>query len=315
ANMPAKSALSPFLMCGNRAKQARYLHLDTGPHGRRDRHPIDVVALSPGRFGFLHSVRKGLDVLDQLVLRERGLANTGLPVSRFPNADLDRPAFGALYRIGDVHCHRANLRVRHDATWTKHLAQTADEWHQIRSCDATVEVNLSLADLLDQILRADYIGAGRFGLIGLGAAREHADAQGAARSVGQGDDAAHHLVRMCWIDPEIHGNLDRLVELRLGPFFHQFDRFRDRIRLLAIDALTNGLRAFSDCHRCYSVTVRPIERAGPSIIFIAASTPSQFKSFIFCSAISRTCFLLTWPTASQPGVFEPLCNLADFFRK
>jgi len=39
---------------------------------------------------------------------------------------------------------------------------------------------------------------------------------------------------------------------------------------------------------------------------IAASIVSQFKSFIFCSAISRTCALVTEPAMSRPGVFEPL---------
>ena len=117
------------------------------------------------------------------------------------------------------------------------------------------------------------------------------------------------------IDAEIHRDLDGLVEFRLGALLHQLDRFRDRIGLVAIDAFARGLGAFSECHDRYSATVRPIERAEPSIIFIAASIVSQFRSFIFCSAISRTCFLVTSPTISRPGVFEPLSSLAAFFRK
>src|SRR6478609_4913034 len=117
------------------------------------------------------------------------------------------------------------------------------------------------------------------------------------------------------IDAEVHRDLDGFVELRLGALLHELHRLGDRIGLLAIDTLAGLLRAFSDCHGCYSVTARPIERAEPSIIFIAASTVSQFKSFIFCSAISRTCFLLTCPTGSRPGVFDPLSSLAAFLRK
>src|ERR1700682_84603 len=45
----------------------------------------------------------------------------------------------------------------------------------------------------------------------------------------------------------------------------------------------------------------PMERAEPSIMLIAASIVSQFKSFIFCCAISLTCAFDTCPTGSRPG--------------
>ena len=51
-----------------------------------------------------------------------------------------------------------------------------------------------LLHLLDQVLGADHVGAGGLRFVGLGAAREHADAQRAAGAVRQVDDAAHHLV-------------------------------------------------------------------------------------------------------------------------
>src|ERR1043166_4889755 len=117
------------------------------------------------------------------------------------------------------------------------------------------------------------------------------------------------------IDAEIHRDLDSFVEFRLGALLNELDRLSDCIGLLAINTLAGLLRALSDCHGRYSVTERPIERAEPSIIFIAASTVSQFKSFIFCSAISRTCCLVTLPTGSRPGVFEPLSSFAAFLRK
>jgi hypothetical protein len=58
-----------------------------------------------------------------------------------------------------------------------------------------------------------------------------------------------------------------------------------------------------------------MERAEPSIIFMAASTLLQLRSFIFFSAISRTCVLVTAPTLSRPGAFEPDCRPAAFLRK
>ena len=42
---------------------------------------------------------------------------------------------------------------------------------------------------------------------------------------------------------------------------------------------------------------------------------SQLRSFIFFSAISRTCALVTWPALSRPGAFEPDWILAACLRK
>src|SRR3954449_9878896 len=56
----------------------------------------------------------------------------------------------------------------------------------------------------------------------------------------------------------------------------------------------------------YPATSRPIERAEPSTIFMADSIESQLRSFIFFSAISRTCALVTAPALSRPGGLAPL---------
>ena len=42
---------------------------------------------------------------------------------------------------------------------------------------------------------------------------------------------------------------------------------------------------------------------------------SQLRSFIFFSAISRTCALVTLPALSRPGAFEPDWILAACLRK
>src|SRR5208337_2602300 len=115
------------------------------------------------------------------------------------------------------------------------------------------------------------------------------------------------------IDAEIHRHFDGLVELRLGALLDHLHGFRERIELLAIDPLARLGRAFSK--RAHAFTSSPIERADPSIMRIADSIVSQFRSFIFCSAISRTCALETEPAISRPGVFEPLSIFAAFLRK
>ena len=170
----------------------------------------------------------------------------------------------------------------------KHFAEAADQTHHVGRGDAAVEVDLTGVDLLDQVLRADHVGAGGLGLVGLGAAREHADPHRASGAVRQRHHAADHLVGMLGIDAEVHRDLDGLIELRLGPLLDHLHGFRERIGLGGVDAFTGSFCALSDCHCPYPFTSRPIERAEPSTIFMAASMVVQFKSFIFCSAISLT---------------------------
>ena len=125
-----------------------------------------------------------------------------------------------------------------------------------------------------------------------------------------------NLVGVARVDAEIHRHLDRLVELGLGPILDHLDRFVDRIKLGAINAFAELFSSFSEiCHGPYSATVMPMDRADPATMRIAESTLSQFKSFIFCSAISRTCAGVIEPATSRPGVFEPLSSLAAFLMK
>src|SRR6202043_1464783 len=160
-------------------------------------------------------------------------------------------------------------------------------------------------DFFHQILGPDDVSSRSLRFFRLGAACEHADAQGASRSVRQGHDATHHLVGVTRIDPEIDRQFDGLVELRLGALLDHLDRIDERIKLFAINALAGLLQTFSDCHDRYPATSTPIERAEPSTIFMAASMVSQFRSFILASAISRTCALVTAPALSRPGSLEP----------
>src|SRR6266404_5354678 len=109
--------------------------------------------------------------------------------------------------------------------------------------------------LLDEIFGAHYVGASGFGLISLGTAREHSYADAAARAVRQVYDAPHHLIGVARIDPEIHRDLDRLIELRLRPLFDHLHRLFQRIKLGAVDALADGSGTLSELdHGAYPAT-------------------------------------------------------------
>ena len=138
--------------------------------------------LAPGRPRLLHRVGERHDVLDQLVGGKRGLADAGLNDAGLLGAKLDRAALGALDRVGDVHRHRADLGIGHQAARTQNLTEAADQRHQIRRGDDPIEIDGAALNFLHQVLGADDVGAGGFGLIGLGAAGKYRYPHRAARS-------------------------------------------------------------------------------------------------------------------------------------
>ena len=64
------------------------------------------------------------------------------------------------------------------------------------------------------------------------------------------------------------------------------------------------------CQKCQPSTLKPMERAVPSIMRMAASTPEALRSFILSVAISFTWSFVTVPTTSLEGVLEALAPWA-----
>src|SRR4051794_23312833 len=116
---------------------------------------------------------------------------------------------------------------------------------------------------------------------------------------------------MARVDAEVEGDLDRLVELGLGVALDRLDRLGQRVEPGSVDGAQRRFETLAPaCHRRHSTTCRPIERAEPTIIAVAASRSLAFMSFIFCSAISRHCATLICPASVRPGVGLPLSTLA-----
>src|SRR5439155_6119837 len=67
--------------------------------------------------------------------------------------------------------------------------------------------------------------------------------------------------------------------------------------------------------RTYPITSKPIERAVPATVRIAASSDWQFRSGSFVFAISSTCFAVTVPTLFLFGSAEPLAMFAARLRR
>src|SRR5215467_11034123 len=285
---------------------ARWLDLHTRAHGRGNSDAIDELALGTRRLRLLNRIGKCPDVFHKFIGRERYLAHTGMDDAGLLDAEFDGATLRGLDGTGNVHSYGADFGVRHHAARAQHFTEPAHQRHQIGRRNATIEINVAAIDSLDQILGPNHIGAGGARLVRFGAAREHRHALNSAGAVRQGNDAADHLVSMPRIDAEIHGDLDGLVKFRIGTVFDHLYRIIEGIEFLTVDPLASLHDPFSMARHCdYSLTSIPIDRAEPSIIRIADSTVSQLRSFIFCSAISLTCALVTMPALSRPGALAP----------
>ncbi len=122
--------------------ERRRINLDARAHGRRNRHALDVVALGAGRLGLdrRHRRKRGCS-LRSCRRRKQALPIPAWTMPAFSTRNSTAPPLEALTAAGDIHGHRTDLRVRHHAARAEHLAQTADERHHVRRCDATVKID------------------------------------------------------------------------------------------------------------------------------------------------------------------------------
>src|SRR5579872_5762199 len=229
--------------------KCRRIDANARPHARGHRHPLDESALGATRTRLLHRIGEGLDVLDELRLAEARLADPGLDDPRLLHAELDGAALGVFHGVGYVHRDRADLRVRHQAARSQHLTEAPDQRHHVGGGDAAIEIDVAALHLGDEVLGTDHVGAGLLRLLGLRPAGEYGDAKGPPGAVRQRDDAAYHLVGVTRVDPEIHRDLDRLVELGPSPVLDQLHRLAKRIELRPLDTFTSIPDPFSAAHR------------------------------------------------------------------
>src|SRR5579864_4729540 len=128
----ASSALWRRGASGLMGDQRPLVHLDAGSHGGRQAHGAHVLALGGAGLGLEDGADQRVGVLLQLVDAERELPHRHVQDARLVDAELDLAGLDLLHRLGDVHRHRARLRVGHQAARAQHLAQAADDAHHVR---------------------------------------------------------------------------------------------------------------------------------------------------------------------------------------
>src|SRR5690606_37932501 len=219
-----------------RLEQRGHVDPHARSHRRAEAHLLDVGAFRARGPRLVDRIDEGADIGFQRLLRETRLADSGMHVAGLLGTELDLAALRRLHRFGDIGRYGAHLRVRHQAARTEHFAEAANDAHHVGRRDAAIEVHLAALDLLRQVFRTDQIGTGLLRLLRLVAASEHRHAHRLAGAVRQLHDAANRLVRMTRVEAEIHRDLDRFVELRLGAVLHHADGIADRVGLVAIEA-------------------------------------------------------------------------------
>src|SRR5690606_16768557 len=179
----------------------------------------------------------------------------------------------------------------------------------VRAGHGDIEVHPAALDLGDQILAAGLHRAGlqRPGLHIVGAEGHHALAL--ADALGQRHAPAQGLIGLLGVDRQQHRNLDRLVELRRLELLQRCDRAGRLHRLFGADIFI-GAATFAQLRHAQPSTVMPIDRAVPSITFMAASMFRELRSSIFSSAILRTWSRLIVPTLFLFGSPEPFSTPA-----
>src|SRR5207302_4411843 len=110
-----------------------------------------------------------------------------------------------------------------------------------------------------------------------------------------------------------HRDVDRLVELGEGRGLHLVDRLTRAVQLAGLER--RDVRAIVLAVRAHqSTSSKPMERAVPATIFMAASMSVAFRSGSLISAIFFSCARVTFPTFWRFEVGDPFSMPASFLR-
>eukprot|EP01137_Pigoraptor_chileana_P018573 Opistho-2@78299 len=255
---PSPCGIGPISLA---CRDSLRVHADTQTHRRRHSHLAQVHALAGRRLGLDQSVDQRSEVALQLVVVERATADRAVDDAGLVDAELDLASLGVLDSGGDVRRHGANLGVGHQATRAEDLTERTDDAHGIGGSDHDVERHVASLDHRSQIVHADDVGAGGLGFFSLGALGEHGDALGLAGTVRQHDSTANHLVRLLRVDAQLHGHVDRFVELGGGGILDDDDGVSQGVQLVAVDLALQRLLLLGDLGHLHALHIHA-HRAG-----------------------------------------------------
>src|SRR5207302_4533491 len=107
-----------------------------------------------------------------------------------------------------------------------------------------IEILKTFLNFLNQIFKPDILRAGFCRCFGGRALGEHENSDRFAAAVRKSARAAHHLIRLFWIDTETERNGHGLIELRRREFLQRRDSVVEIISFFAVHLLGGGAISF-----------------------------------------------------------------------
>src|SRR5690606_825725 len=182
-------------------------------HRGRDGDLLQIHTLRRCRLGLFQICHQSFKVFLDVLGREFNVTQRSVDNAVFISAVANLTGFGVLDRSLNVCSYSANLRVRHQATGTKDLAQLTDHTHGIRSGNNHVEVHVAFLHFVSQIIHTHHVCTGSSGFFGIGTLGEHSYTNSLASTVRQNSAATYDLVRFTCINAQVYGYVYRLFEL------------------------------------------------------------------------------------------------------
>src|SRR5207253_1674945 len=131
------------------ARRLNRIDMDTRAHRRRHRDRPHICALCHLWLGAHDRIHESREIVAQLVVVERRLADGGVNDAEAVDAKLDTAALDIADRLCDVERHSARFRVRHEPAWAEDLAKPSDHAHDVGRGQRDVEVDGAILYLLD----------------------------------------------------------------------------------------------------------------------------------------------------------------------
>ena len=206
-----------------------HINLDRGAHGGGDVEALPVTALGATGLVAVDGFLQGLEVVEQVVATEAGLAKAHVDDAGAVRPELQFAGLEFVDGARQVGGHGAGLGVGHQAAGAEHPAQLRHLGHHVRGGDQQIKVHLTGGNRVDQLVIASQVGAGGLGGSHLLAPGDHGDANRLAGAVGQGHGGAQLLVGVLGIDAEARVGLERFIELGGGVLLDQLERLDGRV--------------------------------------------------------------------------------------
>ena len=214
--------------------------LDARAHGGAHGDALHVLALSRSGLNAQDLGVEGSVVLDELLVGEGLLAQGHMADAIAVGTILNAASLELGNHLGNIHSNGAELGVRHQTTGAEDLTDAANLGHHGRQSDGSVELDVALLDLGDQLVGANDVGTGLTSLISLSTLGEDGDANDLAGAVRQGDGTTDVLIGLTGVDAKAEVSLDGLVKVGGCNLLDERDSLKRGVELSGINLLSGG---------------------------------------------------------------------------